>query len=133
MLGEFGEFLRKTNALALAVAVIIGAAIGKVVSSVVADLLMPVVGLFVGGGEWRAWVIPLKTAPDGKVLSALAVGNFLGAVVDFVIIAFFVFVVTKALIKEPAAPPGPAMKICAACGESVLAKATRCRYCTSAV
>lgn len=64
MLGEFFEFLRKTNALALAVGVIIAVAIGKVVASVVGDLLMPIVGLFVGGGDWRAWLVPLKTAPD---------------------------------------------------------------------
>jgi large conductance mechanosensitive channel len=133
MVGGFIEFLTKTNALALAVAVIIGAAIGKVVSSVVADLLMPIIGLFLGGGDWRAWQIPLKTAADGKVLSGLGVGSFLGSVVDFVIIAFFVYVVTKALIKEKAAPPAPAMKNCGACGESVLAKATRCKYCTSAM
>jgi large conductance mechanosensitive channel len=133
MISEFVEFLRKTNALALAVAVIIGAAIGKVVSSVVADLLMPVVGLLLGGGEWRAMQIVLKTAPDGKVLSALAVGSFLGSVVDFVIIAFFVFIIARSLLKEKPAPPGPAMKTCAACGESVLAKATRCKHCTSAV
>src|SRR5574342_569514 len=133
MASGFIEFLKKTNALALAVAVIIGAAIGKVVSSVVADLLMPIIGLFLGGGDWRAWQVPLKTGADGKVLSALGVGSFLGSVVDFVIIAFFVFVVTKALIKEKAAPPGPAMKSCGACGESVLAKATRCKYCTSAL
>ena len=63
----FFDFLRKTNALALAVAVIIGAAIGKVVSSVVADLLMPVIGLFVGGGEWRTLQIPLRTGPDGTL------------------------------------------------------------------
>lgn len=129
----FVEFLKKTNALALAVAVIIGAAIGKVVSSVVADLLMPVIGLFLGGGDWRAWQIPLKTAADGKVLSAIGVGSFLGSIVDFIIIAFFVFVVTKALIRERPAPPGPAMKTCGACGESVLARATRCRYRTSSV
>jgi large conductance mechanosensitive channel len=133
MVSEFFEFLRKTNALALAVAVIIGAAIGKVVSSVVGDLLMPVVGLFVGGGDWRAWTIPLKTAPDGKVLTALGAGSFLGAVVDFVIIALFVFLVAKAFLKEKPAPPGPAMKTCGACGESVLAKATRCKHCTSAL
>ena len=132
MLVEFIEFLRKTNALALAVGVIIGAAIGKVVASVVGDLLMPVVGVFVGGGDWRAWQIPLKTAADGKVLSALGVGNFLGAVVDFVIIAFFVFMIAKALLKEKPAPPGPPMKTCPACGESILAKATRCKFCTSA-
>jgi len=133
MISEFFEFLRKTNALALAVAVIIGAAIGKVVSSVVADVLMPIVSLFVGGGDWRAMQIPLKTAPDGKVLAALAVGNLLGSVVDFVIIAFFVFLMARSLLKEKPAPPGPPMKTCTACGESVLARAIRCKYCSSAV
>ena len=131
MVSEFVEFLRKTNALALAVAVIIGAAIGKVVTSVVSDLLMPVIGLWLGGGDWRSWRIVLNTAPDGKVLAALGIGNFLGAVVDFIIIAFFVYLITRAFLKEPAPAPGPAMKVCAACGESILAKATRCRYCTS--
>jgi large conductance mechanosensitive channel len=131
MLGEFIAFLRKTNALALAVAVIIGAAIGKVVTSIVNDVLMPVIGLALGGGDWRAWRIPLKWAPDGKVVSAIGIGNFLGAVVDFVIIAFFVFLVMRIFLAGPPPPPGPAMKTCAACGESVLAKATRCRYCTS--
>ena len=131
MLNEFVEFLRKTNALALAVAVIIGAAVGKVVTSVVNDLLMPVIGLWLGGGDWRAWHIALRTAPDGKVLSAIGVGSFLGAVVDFVIIAFFVFLITRIFLKEPPPAPGPAMKTCAACGESILARATRCKHCTS--
>jgi large conductance mechanosensitive channel len=133
MLAEFVQFLRKTNALALAVGVIIGVATGKVVTSVVTDLLMPVIGLGLGGGDWRAWQIPLKTAADGKVVSAIGVGSFLGSVVDFVIIALFVFLMTRALLKEAPAPPGPAMKTCAACGERVVAAATRCRYCTSAV
>jgi large conductance mechanosensitive channel len=133
MLAEFIQFLRKTNALALAVGVIIGAAVGKVVTSVVTDLLMPVIGLAVGGGDWRNLQIVLKRAADGKALSAIGVGAFLGAVVDFVIIAFFVFMITRSLLREAPAPPGPAMKTCGACGESVLAKATRCRYCTSPV
>jgi large conductance mechanosensitive channel len=132
MVREFIDFLRKTNALALAVAVIIGGAIGKVVASVVSDLLMPIIGLALGGGDWRTLKIPLKTAPDGKVLSALGVGNFLGALVDFIIIAFFVYVVTKALLREAPPQPGPAMKTCAACGEDILARATRCKFCTSA-
>jgi len=133
MVSEFIQFLRKTNALALAVAVIIGGAIGKVVTSVVNDLLMPVVGLWLGGGDWRTWQIVLKAAPDGKAVSAIGVGSFLGALVDFVIIALFVFLIGKALQNEPPPPPGPAMKTCAACGESVLAKATRCKFCTSVV
>jgi large conductance mechanosensitive channel len=133
MTSEFLQFLRKTNALALAVAVIIGGATGKVVSSIASDLLMPVIGLALGSGDWRAWQIALKTAPDGKVLSAIGVGSFLGAVVDFVIIAFVVFLITKSLLTEAPPAPGPAMKTCGACGESVLARATRCRFCTSAV
>jgi large conductance mechanosensitive channel len=128
MVGEFKAFLTKTNALALAVGVIIGGAVGKVVSSVVADLLMPLIGLALPGGDWRTAQIPLKTGPDGKVLSAIGVGNFLGSLIDFVIIAFCVFLITRALLKEA---PGPPMKTCAACGESVLAKATRCKHCTS--
>jgi large conductance mechanosensitive channel len=131
MVREFIGFLRQTNALALAVAVIIGVAIGKVVTSAVSDLLMPVIGLGLGGGDWRAWQIPLRRAADGKVLSAIGVGNFLGAVVDFVIIAFFVYLITRTFLQEPPPAPGPAMKTCAACGEEILAKATRCRYCTS--
>lgn len=133
MVQEFIAFLRKTNALALAVAVIIGGAVGKVVTSVVNDLLMPFIGLWLGGGDWRSWEIPLKTAPDGKVLSAVRFGSFFGSVVDFVIIAFFVFLITRALLAEPAPQPGPAMRTCGACGESVLAKATRCKHCTSAL
>jgi large conductance mechanosensitive channel len=85
------------------------------------------------GGDWRAWRIVLKAAPDGKVLSAIGVGTFLGALVDFVIIALFVFVIGKTFLREPPPAPGPAVKTCAACGESVLAQATRCKFCTSAV
>jgi large conductance mechanosensitive channel len=133
MVSDFFQFLSKTNALALAVGVILGTAIGKVVASIVGDVLMPIVGLAVGGGDWRSWLIPLKTAPDGKILSGIGIGSFLGTVVDFVIIAFCVFLITRSLLKEPPPPPGPPMKTCPACGESILAKATRCKFCTSPV
>ena len=129
MTAEFLEFLRKTNALALAVGVIIGAAVGKVVASIVGDLLMPVIGLLVGGGDWRAWRVVLRDAPDPKQVVALNIGSFFGSVVDFAIIALCVFLITKALL--PAPEPGPAMRDCPSCGESILAKAKRCRYCTS--
>src|SRR5688572_24007896 len=99
MFREFKEFLLKTNALALAIGIIIGGAVGKVVSSVVSDLLMPVVGLALPGGAWREVQIPLVTASDGKVMSAISLGSFLGTVVDFVIIGFVVFMITRYLVK----------------------------------
>ena len=130
---EFKEFLLKTNALALAIGVVIGGAIGKVVSSIVADLLMPIIGLAIPGGTWRAWQIVLTTDSEGKPASALSVGNFLGSVVDFIIIGFAVFMMTKMLIKpEPAPVPAPT-KACPQCTETVPAAAKKCRYCASPV
>lgn len=131
MAHEFLQFLQKTNALALALAVIIGAAVGKVVTSIVNDLLMPVFGLWIGGGDWRSWQVPIKHAGDGAVLSAVRIGSFLGVLVDFVIIALCVFLITKVLVREAPAPPAPPTKTCGACGETILARATRCKYCTS--
>jgi large conductance mechanosensitive channel len=133
MLKEFKGFLLQTNALALAVGVIIGGAVGKVVSSLVADILMPVISLAVPGGAWREAKFVLKADPDGKVLNAITFGQFIGALVDFVIIAFVVFVVTKALLKPAPAPPGPVMKTCPECLESIPAAARKCRACASAV
>lgn len=100
MIEEFKKFLLQTNALALAVGVIIGAAVGKVVSSLVADILMPLISLAIPGGAWREASIVLKTNPDGTVASAITYGTFLGAMVDFVIVAFVVFMVTKSILKQ---------------------------------
>ena len=111
MIKGFKEFLFKNNVLALAVAVIVGGAVGKVVSSLAADILMPLIGLVMPAGDWRTakLVLSTTTGPDGKeVVSAITYGNFLGSVVDFVIIAFVVYMITKSLLKEaPAAPPPP--------------------------
>jgi large conductance mechanosensitive channel len=130
---DFREFLLKQNALALAVGVIVGAAIGKVVSSIVSDLLMPVIGLVLPGGNWREWkyLLSTTTGPDGKeVVNAINYGAFLGNVVDFVIVAFVVFLIVKRLLKP--APDTPT-KGCPYCLETVPAAATKCRACASAL
>ena len=134
MLQDFKAFLTKSNALALAVGVVIGAATGKVVSGIVDDLLMPVIGLVLPSGDWREAKIVLKTVTDakGKVTeSAIAYGHLIGTLIDFVFIAFVVYLVTKALIKP--APPGPASKNCPECLESILAEARKCKACGSSV
>ena len=131
MLNGFREFLLKTNALALAVGVIIGAAVGKVVSSLVADILMPFVSLLIPGGEWRSarYILNTKTGADGKeIINAVNIGTFIGNVVDFIIIAFCIYMITKAFLKEaPAAPT----KSCPKCIETIPIAATKCRYCTA--
>jgi large conductance mechanosensitive channel len=133
MLGEFKKFLLQTNAMALAVGVIIGGAVGKVVSSLVSDVLMPVISLMIPGGAWREAKLVLRHNADGSVGAAISYGSFVGAVVDFAIIAFVVFMITKALLKPEPAPPGPAMKTCPECLESIPAAAKKCRACASAV
>jgi large conductance mechanosensitive channel len=133
MLKGFKEFLLKTNALALAVGVIIGGAVGKVVSSLVSDVLMPFIGLLIpSGGDWRTAHFTLGTAlKDGKVVeNNVNYGTFAGAVVDFIIIALCVYLITKAFIKEAPATAAPT-KPCPRCKESVALDATRCRFCTS--
>jgi large conductance mechanosensitive channel len=133
MVAEFKEFLLKTNAFALAVGVIIGGAVGKVVSSIVSDLLMPIISMLIPGGAWRTWQIVLSTDAEGKAANALNVGSFLGTVVDFVIIGFVVFMVTKTIMKPAPAPPQAPTKACPQCTEAVPAAAKKCRYCASAV
>lgn len=130
MLEDFRKFLLQTNALALAVGVIIGGAVGKVVSSLVGDVLMPVIGLLIPGGAWRELKLVITRNPDGSPANAITYGAFLGVMVDFVIIAAVVFVITRALLK-PAPAPAPATKECPECREIVPAGARRCRACAS--
>jgi large conductance mechanosensitive channel len=121
---DFKAFLVKQNALALAIGVVIGAAVGKVVSALVDDIIMPVVGLLIPGGEWRSWEVGLAHDPAGKVTSAIKYGDLLGRIVDFAIIALVVFLITKALLRENTKP-------CPRCTEPNAAIATRCKFCTS--
>ncbi len=134
MFQEFKGFLTKSNALALAVGVIIGGATGKVVTSVVEDLLMPVIGLIIPSGDWKEAKIVLKTVTDakGKVTeSAIQYGHFLASVVDFVFIALVVYMITKALLKSEPAPPAPPTKLCPECLESIPELAKKCKACSS--
>jgi len=134
MLQEFRDFLTKTNAMALAVGVIIGAATGKVVSGVVDDVLMPVISLALPSGDWRQAKVILNTVTDakGKVTeSAITYGHLLGTIIDFIFIALVVFLIVRALIKPP--PPGPPTKSCPECLESIAAEARKCKACGSNV
>ena len=131
MLGEFKKFLLQTNAMALAVAVIIGGAVGKVVSSLVADILMPLIGLLIPGGAWRELKYVLSLKPDGTPANAVTYGAFLGSVVDFVLVGLCVFLITKAILKPAPAPAAPPTKTCPECLETVPAAARKCRACTS--
>jgi large conductance mechanosensitive channel len=124
MVSEFKSFLVKQNALALAVGVVIGGAIGKVVSGIVDDIIMPVVGVLLPGGEWRNAQVVLSGT------NAIKYGDLLGRLIDFVIVALVIFLVVKALIKEP---PPPATKQCPQCLENIPVAAKRCKACTSAV
>ncbi len=132
----FKEFLLQTNALALAIGVIIGGAAGKVVSSLVNDILMPPMGLLLGNVDFSNLFISLGSTHYDTLAQAQAAGAptlrygvFLNSVIDFVIVAFCIYMISKALLKP--APAGPQMKECPQCGEMVIAKAKKCKFCTS--
>jgi large conductance mechanosensitive channel len=134
MIKDFVAFLEKQNALALAIGVIIGGATGKVVTAIVGDLIMPLVGLVMPAGDWRAAQFVLSQSKDANgaiTVNAIKYGDFVGAFIDFTIIAFVVFLITKLIL--PKAPPPAATKACGACLETVPLAATKCRACASAV
>ena len=134
MIKGFKDFLLKNNVLALAVAVIVGGAVGKVVSSLAADIIMPLISKLIPGGEWRTakLVIGTTVGPDGKeVINAINYGTFFGSVVDFLIIEAVVYIMTKALIKEEPAAAPPPTKNCPRCKEAIVVDATKCKFCTA--
>jgi len=129
----FMDFLKQTNALALAVGVIIGGAVGKVVSSLAGDILMPLISLALPAGDWREAKIALTHKLDGSVDKSIALGSFGGAIVDFIIIAFVVYMITRNVMKPAPAPPAPATKSCPECTEAIPVAAKRCKFCGSVV
>ncbi|HEX2121994.1 MAG TPA: large conductance mechanosensitive channel protein MscL, partial [Thermoanaerobaculia bacterium] len=125
MVAEFRGFLTKTNALALAVGVIIGAAVGSVVTALTSDVLMPIISLFLPGGDWRNAKIPLGSR------SAILYGHFLGTLLDFLIISFVLFLIVRTLVKPVPTPAAEEMRKCPECLEMIPAAARRCRACTA--
>jgi len=128
MFKEFKQFIMKGNVIDLAVGIIIGAAFGKIVSSLVGDVLMPVIGLIIGGINISGLSIKIGDA-------IIKYGAFLHTVVDFLIIAFSIFLLIKginALRKKPVeAPKEPTTKICPYCFTEIPMKAIRCPNYTS--
>ncbi len=129
MLKEFRDFAMRGNVIDLAVGVIIGGAFGKIVGSLVNDILMPLIGLVLGGINFSEQAIQIGEA-------SVRWGAFVQAIIDFIIIAFVIFLIVKAANRakkqEPApAPAEPTTKECPFCFSTVSIKATRCPNCTS--
>lgn len=97
---EFMVFLNKHKVIGLAVAFIIGAAAAKLVSALVADIIMPVISLLIPGGDWRSFAIQIGGTLEKP--TNLLIGDFFGAVIDFVIIAFVIFIIVKYAVKDEA-------------------------------
>lgn len=129
MLKEFKAFVMRGNVLDLAVAVIIGGAFGKIISSLVNDILMPLIGVMMGGVSFAGLKFTVGSAE-------VTYGNFIQAIVDFLIVAFVIFLIVKSANaskkKEAPAPPAePTTKDCPYCFSTIAIKATRCPNCTS--
>ena len=127
MLKEFKDFIMRSNVLDLAVAVIIGGAFGKIVSSLVNDILMPAIGLVTGGVSFKE-----RTLPVGAT-TVITWGVFVQSIIDFLIIAFVIFLIVKIAnkLKKAPAPADPTTKDCPYCFSTIPIKATRCAHCTS--
>ena len=141
---EFKEFAVKGNAVDLAIGVIIGVAFGAVINSLVKDIIMPPLGLITGGLNFDNLFLVLKKAPAGGVFATPAeaakagavtwnYGNFITLLINFIIVAFAVFMLVKAInaMKRPAPSAPPVSKDCPACAMTIPIKATRCPHCTT--
>ena len=142
MLKEFKEFAMKGNVLDMAIGVIIGGAFGKIITSLVSDVLMPPLGLLLGKVDFSSLFLNLSGTPQPSLAAAKAAGAptvnygvFLQTVLDFIIIAFVIFMLVKQVnrLKTPAAPSAPTTKDCPLCLSTIPIKATKCAHCTSGV
>ncbi len=142
MLKEFKEFAMKGNVIDLAIGLVIGVAFGKIVTSFVKDIIMPPIGKLTGGVDFSGLFINLSNTTFATLAEAqkagaptINYGAFINTVIDFVIIAFVIFIVIKQINRFKKAPPpaDPTTKDCPECLSSIPIKAKKCAHCTSAV
>ncbi len=141
MLKEFKAFAMRGNVLDMAVGIIIGAAFGKIVSSLVADVLMPPIGLLLGRVDFRSLFVNLSGQSYPTIAAAKAAGAptinygvFIQALIDFIVIAFVIFLLVRQVNKwtaKPEAPKAPTTRDCPYCLSTIPLKATRCAHCTA--
>jgi large conductance mechanosensitive channel len=140
MLKEFKEFAMRGNVLDMAIGIIIGAAFGKIVSSFVSDILMPPIGLVLGRVNFADLFVnlsdkPVITLAEAKAAGAATInyGLFLNTVIDFVIVAFVIFLLVRQInrLKRQEEPPAPTTRECPQCAMMIPLKARRCPQCTS--
>lgn len=144
MLKEFKEFISKGSVMDLAVGVIIGGAFSKIVSSLVDDIIMPIAGLLLGGADISNYFVTLDGGKYATLAEAqeagaatLNYGLFITQIINFLIIAFVIFMMVKAvnkaraLTKKPEAEAAPTTKVCPYCKSTIDINATRCPNCTS--
>ena len=140
MLKEFKDFAMRGNVMDLAIAVIIGGAFGKIIASLVNDILMPLIGLLLGGLSFSGLFVSLDgnayatlEAAQAAGAATLNYGMFIQAIVDFVIVAFVIFLLVRAMnrMKKPEPVAAPTTKECPHCFSTIPLKATRCPNCTS--
>jgi len=140
MVKEFKEFIMRGNVVDMAVGIIIGAAFGKIVTSFVNDILMPPIGLLLGKMDFSNLFIDLSGQHYPTVAAAKAAGAatlnygiFFNTALDFIIIAFAIFLLIRQVnrMKRPAPAPAPSTKECPFCLSAIPLKATRCPHCTS--
>jgi len=137
---EFKDFIMRGNVVDLAVAVIIGGAFGKIITSLVNDIIMPPIGLLLGGVDFANLFVDLSgmgytSLADAQAAGAPTInyGLFINAILDFVIVALVIFLVIKAInkLKKPAPVVAPSTKECPRCLSTIPLQATRCPHCTS--
>jgi large conductance mechanosensitive channel len=131
---EFKEFAMRGSVLDLAIGIIIGGAFGKVVSSMVNDVLMPPIGVLIGGVDFSSFGLTLREAVDKTPAAVWKYGVFLNNIIDFTIVAFAVFLIVKAvnrMKRKAEGPPVLTTKVCPECFMAIPLEAKRCGHCTT--